>query len=113
MNDQVSLSERTNYLRVEITRWVDDADPGFVECRPVDTAGTAHFFIEKVPVVTTSPMDAKSDFPQPGSIACRIIERREQSGRVVIVVDTQHPWDVESTLGEHRFMVFDDQVVSA
>lgn len=40
-------------ISVQITRFVDDSFPGFVECTFVDALGETHVFIEKVPVVST------------------------------------------------------------
>lgn len=39
-------------LAVTITRLVDDAFPGWVECLLLDAAGNQHWFTEKVPVVS-------------------------------------------------------------
>lgn len=98
-------------LRVEISRHVDDAQPGWVECRLVDSAGREHRFVEKLPVVTAEGLGPDSDDPQPGAIACALIERRTgAAGREVIVVDTEAPWGVASTTGAHRFEVFSEQL---
>ena len=39
-------------LKVEITRFVDEHQPGFVACEFQDANGRRHTFIEKVPLVT-------------------------------------------------------------
>ena len=39
-------------VRVNISRYVDESFPGWVECSLVDAYGYDHVFVEKVPVVT-------------------------------------------------------------
>jgi hypothetical protein len=58
--------ERRLGVSVEISRYVDDSQPGWVECRLVDVLGDEHLFVEKVPVVTRVDLDAASNFPQGG-----------------------------------------------
>jgi hypothetical protein len=59
-------------VRVEISRYADAAQPGWVECRLVDALGHEHVFVEKVPVVTEAHLVAASGFPQAGFIAVSI-----------------------------------------
>lgn len=96
---------------IEIRRYVDDAQPGWVECGLTDAAGQSWLFIEKVPIVTTEDLDADSRYPRPGIIACQLVERRREDGREVAVIDTELPWHVEATTGETRFVVSSEQLV--
>ncbi len=100
-------------VKVEIRRYVNDAQPGVVECLLVDAWGKQHLFIEKVPVVTAKNLDASSSYPRAGVIACRIVERRDVYGREIVKVETETPWGVESTDGETRFDVSGSQLVEA
>ena len=98
-------------VRVEITRYTNDAQPGWVECRLTDASGTEWLFEEKVPVVSADDLDAQSDYPQPGIIACRLIKRwRDQNDRELVTIDTDEPWGVESSDGSTRFDVTPDQL---
>lgn len=98
-------------VRVQITRYVDDWQPGWVECKLVDASGHEHLFVEKVPVVTAARLDADSSYPQPGVIACVVVGKQAGSdGREIIEIDTQTPWDIESTDGRSRFEVLSDQL---
>jgi hypothetical protein len=100
-------------VSVEIARYIDDSFPGFVECRLVDALGREWLFHEKVPVVTRANLDASSSYPQPGVIACKVVEGRQQSdGRGVVNIDTEIPWHVESTTGETRFEVYATQLTN-
>ena len=49
-------------LAVQITRYVDDHFPGFVECTFQDAEGKTHVFVEKVPIVSQEELDARSIF---------------------------------------------------
>jgi hypothetical protein len=98
-------------IRVEIFRNADGSVPGWVECRLIDALGHEHVFVEKVPVVTTAHLDAGSDFPQVGIIACIVLGSSERDdGRHVVHIDTQTPWGIESTAGRSRFDVLAEQL---
>ncbi len=97
---------------MENVRYVDDAFPGFVECRLTDTSGRAWLFTEKVPVVTTEDLDPNSDYPRPVIVACVIVARRlDAAGSELVTIDTGTPWGVEAAGGETRFEVRAEQVV--
>jgi hypothetical protein len=66
-------------------------------------------FVEKVPVVsiTDEGLDVRNPYPQPGVIACEVIE---QLGAVAWI-DTSQPWGIESTEGETRFEVAAESLV--
>jgi hypothetical protein len=94
-------------LRVEIRRWVDDAQPGWVEFVFIDACGCEWFFVEKVSIVTDENVDANSDYPRPGVLGCEV---RDHHGEV-FVIDTTMPWGIEATTGETRFEVRQEQLV--
>lgn len=99
-------------LRVTICRYVDDGQPGWVDCRLTDAGGREWSFIEKVPVVSAEALDASSQYPRSGVIGCRVLERRsEAGGDALVVVDTAWPWDIQATSGETRFEVAPEQLV--
>jgi hypothetical protein len=100
-------------VRVTITRYVDDDQPGWVEAHLTDARGKEWVFIEKVPILTSTDLHAGSCYPQPGVIACQTIERSPDTAESgVVTVDTKLPWGVESTTGATRFEVFRDQLVT-
>jgi hypothetical protein len=100
-------------VKVVIRKYVDDAQPGFVECCLVDASGREWLFIEKVPVVTESNLDGDSAYPQPGCIACVVVaRRRDETGREIASVSTETPWDVAATTGETSFEVLADQLAT-
>lgn len=47
-----------------MTRWVDDAFPGWIEVQLVTADGRSQRIIEKVPVLTAAAISATSAFPQ-------------------------------------------------
>jgi hypothetical protein len=80
-------------IRVKISRYADESQPGWVECRLIDALRHEHVFVEKVPVVTMAHLDAGSSFPQVGVIACIVLGRSERDdGSHVVHIDTQTPW---------------------
>lgn len=93
-------------LTIEISRFVDEYQPGIVECVLVDANGQRHLFIEKVPIVTTENVWSSTSYPRPGAIACAVeAEWRDDDGRVLARVTTERPWGVESTSGQTSFVV--------
>ncbi|WP_394782240.1 hypothetical protein [Undibacterium sp.] len=100
-------------LVVEIERFVDNDFPGFVECSLVDAGGVRHEFVEKVPVVSSANLRDDSTYLQSGYIGCIIEnERIDKLGRHLMQVDTNQPWGIESIVGETRFEVLAEQIVS-
>ena len=69
-------------VRVEIVRYTDDHQPGFVECRLTDVSGRVWSFEEKVPVVTDEYLDAGSRYPCVGSVGCAVLDRDGDTVRV-------------------------------
>jgi hypothetical protein len=99
-------------VSVEIVRYVDDSQPGWVEARLQDASGREWVFVEKVPILTAAPLSAESDYPQPGVIACEVIRSwRDESGREVHAINTAIPWGVEAQGGVSRFNVLAEQLV--
>ena len=93
-------------LAVQIVRFVDAHQPGFVECALVDAEGREHRFVEKMPIVTLDHLNERSQYPQPGVIACEVeASWLEPDGRALVRVTTERPWGVESVEGQSRFVV--------
>lgn len=112
MNSHVGRLKPVNAIAIQIERFVDDHQPGFVECRLVDAHGLSHLFVEKIPVVTAANIWSHSSYPQIGAIACEIeSESIDAEGRMIAHVNTVQPWSVESTEGLTRFVVLASQVV--
>lgn len=98
-------------LPVQITRFVDEHQPGFVEFAFKDADGVARVFIDKVPVVTREDLGATSVYPCAGAIACEIVETwTDAVGRSLARIDTERPWHIETAFGETHFVVLAEQV---
>lgn len=95
------------HLRVAIVRFVDAAQPGWVECEFRDAAGHLHVVREKGPVVSSELLDAGTPYPRPGYVACT---RREALDGSIVVVDTDVPFGIASTAGQTRFEVWASQL---
>ena len=98
-------------LTVTIRRWVDDYQPGIVECGFSDASGNEWLLLEKVPIVSDEALGPNSDYPRGGHVACTIVGSwADESGRPLVRIDTSEPWGVEATTGEHAFDVLQDQL---
>ena len=96
-------------IKVKITRFVDDHQPGWVECSFVDAHGRTHLFIEKAPVVSLEHLDASSSYPTDGVIGC-IVVKGSDSMQGMVTVSTEEPWYIESDEGLLLFDVWNDQL---
>jgi hypothetical protein len=93
-------------IPIEIVRFVDESQPGHVECVLTDAAGQRHRIIEKVPVVTREDLRSDSTYPRYGVVACQVeSEWTDSSGRALARVNTEQPWGIESTEGTTNFIV--------
>ena len=98
-------------LKVQIIRFVDIHQPGWVECRLLDAWDCGWTFIEKVPVVTEAALDKLSDYPQDGLIACDIVKAwHDERGRSLVTVDTSQAWGIAAVGGESQFDVLASQI---
>ena len=57
-------------LKIKIRKFIDDHQPGFVECTFIDAWNKEHIIHEKVPVVSTENLNEDSIYPSEGAIAC-------------------------------------------
>jgi hypothetical protein len=88
-------------LAVQIVRFVDSSNPGWVECELVDAAGRRHILKDKVPIFTVEDLDADSKYPAPGSVGCEVVERyQNEKGQELVRVRT-----IESNEGVSEFTV--------
>ena len=95
----------------QIARYTRDCNPGWVECRLTDASGVEWMFEEKVTVVSADNLDSRTNYPQPGMIACQIVKPwRDDNGREIVTIDTEMPWGIESSDGNTSFDVARDQV---
>ena len=100
-------------LKIEIVRFVDSHQPGWVEGQFLDTNGRCHKIIDKVPIFvdSTNALDEDSVYPQPGDIACEILyTSKDESGRTVAHITVARPYAMESTDGLVEFDVWSSQV---
>src|SRR5688572_20688368 len=96
---------------IQIVRFVDASQPGWVECVLRDAWDREWEFVDKVPIFTDVPLDESSVYPQAGVIACEISrEWRDAHGREIRTIDTSRPWGVEARSGEIQFDVLAEQI---
>lgn len=110
-NQKLGLKRNMPEIEVAIVRIADEAFPGFVECRLIDAHGQEHTFVEKAPVVSAQEISAHSAFPVSGHVGCQIeSELEDETGRVLLHVDTTQPYGIESISGQTKFDLLPGQV---
>jgi hypothetical protein len=98
-------------LHVDIVRFVDDYQPGIVECAFTDADGIRHVLIDKIPMFTTADLWSNSKYPQAGTARCQILARsRDASDRGVARITITAPDGLEALDGKTEFTVFESQI---
>lgn len=99
------------HLAITIVRFVDDHQPGLVECEFADAEGRIHKIVEKIPLVTAADLWRDSTYPQPGSVACEVLRKwSDEHGRELARITTDRPWSIESTEGLSEFVMLSSQL---
>jgi hypothetical protein len=93
-------------LPIQILRFVDEHQPGFVECAFRDANGAEHRFVEKAPVVSLENLSSSSVYPRAGALACEVEATWvANDGHALSRISTERPWGIESTEGLWQFVV--------
>ncbi len=99
-------------IKITITSFISDHQPGFVECMFIDAWNKKHIVQDKVPIVTEKDLDASSEYPQEGVIACELLkEWEDKDGRRIITVTTAKPWGVDTIEGLTEFDLLEEHLV--
>jgi hypothetical protein len=99
-------------IKIRITSFISDIEAGFVECKFNDAWNKEHIVHDKVPIVTEEDLDANSEYPQDGTIACEIIKQWiDKDGRTIFTVSTEKPWGVDTIDGLTEFDILEDQLI--
>lgn len=99
-------------IRIKITSFISDDQPGFVECKFKDAWNKEYTVQDKVPIVTEKDLAANSEYPQDGVIACEIIkEWKDKDERTIFTVTTEKPWAVDTIDGLTEFDILEEQLI--
>jgi len=94
-------------VAVTILRFVDDYQPGIVECELVDAHGQSHTFIGKAPYFSSLNLWWDSEYPLQGNAECKVIGHlQEAAGRDLVQIMTSE----DSTDGQSQFTVLETQL---
>ena len=98
-------------LTVQIVRFVDPHQPGFVECEFTDADDRRHTLVDKVPIFTVEDLDGSSAYPRPGGAPCEILLRwKDADGRDLVRLTLTKPVGMESADGRAEFTVLASQL---
>jgi hypothetical protein len=99
------------YFKVQITAFLDDWQPGWVECKFKDAYDCEVIIHEKVPVVSSEWLNKSSDYPTKGKIGCIVVNRYvDGEGQEIIKISTSTPWGIESIDGRNEFDLLPEQL---
>ena len=97
-------------LRLSIIRFVDEHQPGFVECEFTDSNGTVHSLVDKVPIFSQEHLWNNSVYPQPGFARCEVLSRSRDSRGQLARVTIARPDGLETSRGLSEFVVLESQL---
>ncbi len=106
-------------LAVHIVRCVDGEHfPGWIECEFMDAESRRHTLVDKIPIFsmdpTLDPLNHNTKYPQPGGVACEILDAwHDPEGRELVRITIERPWGVESTEKLSEFVVLAKQLTEA
>ena len=97
-------------FKIQITSFIDDHQPGWVECSFFDASGKVHIIREKVPIISSEYLDQNTEYPREGVVACEIInEWEDKNGRKIYSVRSIL-WGVETIEGLTEFDLLAEQL---
>lgn len=91
-------------LRVQIVRYVEEYQPGIVECQFRDADGQKYSIVGKLPYFTAADLWWDSEYPQPGQVECRV-EGPPVNGMVRVTLEE------ETTDGRSEVMVLETDLI--
>lgn len=98
-----------HYIEVKIVRFVEETQPGVVECELVDACGCRHTLVDKVPIFTDKMLWWDSAYPQPGVAQCDVLARLEDDGgRKLVRVGL--PYIRETSTENAEFVLHESQI---
>jgi hypothetical protein len=99
-------------IKIKITSFISDDQPGFVECKFNDAWNNEYIVHEKVPVISELELDENSKYPLDGQIDCEVLKRWEdERGRAIITVSTRKPCAIETVEGLTEFDILPEQLI--
>ena len=87
-----------HHLAVQIVRFVDDHQPGWIACEFQDAQGRFQTLVDKIPIFSEEYfLDEKSGYPRPGVLRVAVLSRLLDAHGQEVVRITNVPDGVEST----------------
>ena len=99
-------------MRVQIVRFLDEAQPGIVACTFRDAQHEIHTIIDKLSIFTETRLWSDSEYRQPGLARCEVLERlvEGERGSQVARVTIARPDNLESVTGISEFLVLEAEI---
>ena len=96
-------------IKLKITEFIDDWQPGWVECHFNDAWGKEHIIREKAPVVSGEYLAADSLYPGDGFAAFELLgTRKDENGRLFFTDTRGKPWSIETIESLFQFYILED-----
>jgi len=101
------------FLMIQITKYISNDFPAFIECSFKDAHNIKQKIIDKVPVLTTKDINENTEFPIDINIPITIKNKlKDLNNKQILTINIEKPLGLESTDGETCFEVFTNQIVN-
>ncbi len=98
-------------LKVKITEFADNSQPGFVNCTFTDAFGKEYKIFEKVPVITDEYLDENSAYPRNGIVSCIILDQNpDKTNTDIVKINIAEPLHISTVNDEAIFFVSKNQL---
>ena len=99
------------WIEVTIVRFVEEHQPGIVECVFEDASGQAHGIVDKCWMLTEQSLWSDSAYPVQGSVQCRVLKlRKDHLDRKLALITIAEPDHLETTEDKTEFILFASKV---
>ena len=96
-------------LAIQVTRFLRDDQPGWIECEFEDAEHVRHILIDKVPIFSHELLDEASVYPREGVVRCQVLGQfRDALGRDLLRIALLD--GVTSTEDVSEFVVLANQI---
>ena len=97
-------------FKIKINQFIDDHQPGWVECSFFDALGKEHIARDKVPIFTVEHLDSNSKYPKEGLVGCEIMKTWKNKKKQTVYTVSSSIWGVETIEGLTEFDLFAAQL---
>jgi hypothetical protein len=113
MEYKYAIGEQVKFV-VAVVEFLFDSNPNWVGVSFYDSNNQKWMIEDKVSSFTSEFIDRETKLPWLGVVAGTItsIQQCRQNNLMILGIDTQKPWGLESVEGQTQFSIYENQIIS-